>query len=128
MKTFIAAIIIFALLCGVISGVSAFVPDRISELSALAAALPEGEADFSPPSARLLSEAENLFALWDKNMRVFPYIMGYEMLDRADEAALSLLSYAKSGERAEFLAAKARFLDSLERLRELFGVQFSAIA
>ncbi|MBQ8404758.1 MAG: hypothetical protein IJX55_10130 [Clostridia bacterium] len=128
MKTFIVALIIFALLCGAIFGVSSFVLGRISELSGLALALAEDEAEFFPPSERLLSGTEEFFALWDKSMRVFPYIMGYEMLDRADEAALSLRSYAKSGERAEFLAAKMRFLDSVERLRELFSVRFESIA
>ncbi len=128
MKTFIAAIIIFALLCCAIFGIYVFVMGRISELSGLALALPEEEAEFAPPSDNLTNGTEKFFALWDKSMRVFPYIMGYEMLERADESALSLLSYAKSGERAEFLAAKMRFLDSMERMRILFGVNLESIA
>ncbi len=128
MKTFIAAVIIFALLCCAIFGIYVFVMGRVSALSALALALPEDAADFTPPSASLLRDAEEFFFLWDKSMRVFPYIMGYEMLERADEAALSMLSYAKSGERAEFAAAKARFLDSIARIRELFGLNLASIA
>ncbi len=128
MKTFIAAVIIFALLCCAIFGVYVFVMGRVSALSALALALPEDTAEFSPPSERLALDTEEFFLLWDKSMRVFPYIMGYEMLERADESALSMLSYAKSGERTEFLAAKARFLDSIARIRELFGVNLKSIA
>lgn len=128
LKTFIAATIIFALLCSAIFGISSAVVQRLGELTALALALPEDAGEFSPPSERLLSQTTQLGVLWEKSMHFFPYIMGYEMLDRADEAALSLAAYAKSGEQAEFLAAKTRFLDSVARLRELFGVNFCAIA
>ncbi len=128
MKTFIAAVIIFALLCCAIFGIYIFVTGRVSALSALALALPEDMAEFDMPSERLVRDTEEFFFLWDKSMRIFPYIMGYEMTDRADEAALSMLSYAKSGERTEFLAAKTRFLDSIARIRELFGLNLASIA
>jgi hypothetical protein len=128
LKTFIAAIIIFAILCGTVFGISAFILHRLSELSAIANDLPQEETDFSPPSESLLERTRALYALWDKSMRFFPYIMDYNMLERADEAALSLFSYAKSGEQAEFLAAKASFSDAIARLRVLFSTSLSSIA
>lgn len=127
MKTFIAALIILALLCTAVAFVSHFISKRTHELSSLATALPSSSEAFQ--SDRELSQkTEKLRTLWARSMAVFPYIMSYDILDRADDAVLSLSAAAEAESAEDFLAARLRFIDAVSRISELFTLSFESIA
>lgn len=127
MKTFVSSMLIFALLCVLVFSASAFVKERLRGLAALAADLPASNEEFAKESD-LKGKAERLRSLWTQSMVFFPYIMGYDMLDRADDAVLSLCAAAEAESREELFAARLRFLDALSRLDTLFGLSAESIA
>ena len=95
MKTFISALIILALLCTSVALVSHFISKRTHELSSLATSLPSSSEAFK--SDRELSQkTEKLRTLGARSMAVFPYILSYDILDRADDAVLSLSAAAET--------------------------------
>jgi len=126
MKTFIAALIIFAVLCTLVCNVSSYIKEQTGLLSELAEALPESTEAFRNDK-EVAQKTKELCALWAQSMVVFPYIMGYDMLDRADEAALSLAAAAETKSEEDFLAARLRFIDAIGRLSGLFALTAESI-
>ena len=127
MKTFIAALIIFALLCALVFYASAFIKERAHELISLARALPATQEELAS-TENLISRTHELAALWARSMALFPYIISYDMLDRADDAALSLCAAAESNCTEEFISARLRFIDAVSRLAGLFAISAASIA
>ena len=123
MKTFIAALIIFALLCILVFSSSYLVKEKTEKLLNLASSLPGTKEGFREEKELALKTAV-LCSLWAKNMRFFPYIISYDMLDRADDAALALSTAAESECEEDFLSARLRFIDAVARISRIFS--FSA--
>jgi hypothetical protein len=126
-KTFIAALIIFALLCALVFCASAFINKRTHELISLAHALPATQEELAN-AENLLSRTHELAALWARSMALFPYMMSYDMLDRADDAALSLCAAAESDCTEDFISARLRFIDAVSRLACLLAISAASIA
>lgn len=126
MKTFIASLIILALLITFVFIFSGFISAKISELASLALALPQSPEEFFSES-RIFEKTEKLRAAWAESMRFFPYIISYDILDRADDAALSISAAEKSKCPEDFISARLRFIDAAQRLSSLFGVSMESI-
>lgn len=116
MKTFISALIIFALLCASVAGISFFVAERMQALCTSALALPATAEEFRADTEGARAGARTLCALWARSMDILPYFIGYDMLDRADDAALCLLAAAEAQSAEDFLAARLRFIDAAKRI------------
>ena len=61
-------------------------------------------------------KVEELYSLWDKKIDGLAYIMSYDMIDRADEAVISLYSAYSISDTEDFILARAKLCDSLKRL------------
>ena len=127
MKTFIAALIILAMLCTFVCGISYFAHKRISTLVRFVCALPASTESFFCEE-HLAARAEEFCTLWAESMEFFTYIMGYDMLDRADDAALALCAAAKARCAEDFISARLRFLDAMGRIQMLFSLSTESIA
>ena len=127
MKTFVTSLMIFAIVCAAVFSLSALFSARLTELYNLASDLPENKTELAKNHESALRQIEELRALWYKTMRIFPYFMGYDILDRADDAAQTLFSCAGTGETSEFFSARLRFCDALKRLDELCSVSLEGI-
>ena len=123
MKTFIAALIIFALLAASVTVLSCFACGRIDALSELAKALPEGK-DLPPDAAE---KAAHLHAEWEKSLRFFAYTASAELLAGASEAADTLTAASRTESAEDFAAARLRFIEAMRRLRLLFSVSAESI-
>ena len=126
MKTFIASIIILALLISLVFGFSHIICERLAEICLLALGLPQSAEGFDS-EVELLEKTEKLFSLWSRSMEFLPYTISYDMLDRADEAVLALFAAAEARCCEDFLAARLRFLDSVQRLHAIFGFSLSSV-
>jgi hypothetical protein len=126
MKTFIASLIILALLITSVFIFSGVISAKISELSRLALALPQSPEEFFSESL-LFEKTEKLRTAWAQSMRVFPYIMSYDLLDRAEDAAHSLSAAAESKCAEDFLSARLRFIVAIERISLLFSTSAESI-
>lgn len=126
MKTFIASLIIFAILCTLVFSASYLVKEKTEKLLELAAALPGTKADFEREK-ELQSKTAKLCELWEKNMRFFPYIISNDMLDYANGAALALSAAAESACEEDFLSARLRFIDAAAQLSRIFSLSAEGI-
>ena len=127
MKSFIFAIIIFALVLASVFSLSYFFTCKLEHLSLLAVSIPENAAEFNENKEKSFSKIKELYKVWDKSMNIFPYFIGYDMLDKADEAAQTLISSAYSGEAEEVFSARLKFLDAVQRLKKLCTVSIQGI-
>jgi hypothetical protein len=123
MKTFIAALIIFALLAASVTAISCFAVGRIDALSELAKALPEGKA--LPPDA--VEKAAHLHAEWEKSLRFLVYTASYDILAGASEAANALSAASRAESADDFASARLRFIEAMRRLRLLFSVSAESV-
>lgn len=128
MKTFIASLLIFALLCVFVGVNSAITSDTIKELLSIAESLPENEKDFEKNPAEVKKQVEELYSLWDKKTDGLAYIMSYDMLDRADDAVISLYSAYSTSDTEDFLLSRAKLCDSLKRLLMFCGFSIKSLA
>ena len=128
MKTFIASLLIFALLCVFVGINSAKTADTVKELLSIAESLPENEQEFEKNAEETQKKVEELYSLWDKKIDGLAYIMSYDMLDRADDAVISLYSAYSTSDTEDFLLARARLRDSLKRLLMFCGFSIKSLA
>ena len=73
-------------------------------------------------------KVEELYSLWDKKIDGLAYIMSYDMLDRADEAVISLYSAYSISDTEDFILARAKLCDSLKRLLMFCGFSIKSLA
>lgn len=128
MKTFLSSLIIFILLCSAVFPVSENIASELDSLYAEARSLPSTREELAENKEDTMRKTAAICGKWKKDMEYFPYFIGYDLLDRADEAAFTLLSCAESGEANEFFSARLRFLDAVARLRGLYSLSVSSIA
>lgn len=128
MKTFIASLVIFALLCVFVGVNSAITSKSLYELINLTESLPDSTEEFNGNYEFIRADVEKLFDMWDKKIDKFSYIMSYDMLDRADDAALSLYSAYLTGDAEDFVLARMKLSDCLKRLKVLCGFGIKSFA
>lgn len=128
MKTFIASLLIFALLCVFVGINSAKTSDTVKEILSIAESLPDNEQEFEKNAEETRKKVEELYSLWDKKIDGLAYIMSYDMLDRADEAVISLYSAYSISDTEDFILARAKLCDSLKRLLMFCGFSIKSLA
>ena len=128
LKTFLSSVIIFIILCSAVFPVSENIASELDSLYAEARSLPSTREELAENKEDTMRKTAAICGKWKKDMGYFPYFIGYDLLDRADEAAFTLLSCAESGEVNEFFSARLKFLDALARLRGLYSLSVSSIA
>lgn len=121
MKTFIAALIIFALLFASVLLVSGFARGSISSLLSLAEALPEAY------ESGAVEKVQALHSEWERNMRLLQYLASYDILVSAGEAADALTAVADTESADDFASARLRFIASMRRLAMLFSVSAESV-
>ncbi len=117
MKTFIASVVIFMLIVCAVVTVSIFSIRAMDELVALSDALPQDAESFEREYDDIAGKIKYLEEQWSRRIEALSYMMGYDILDRADEAAVSLVSAYKSAEAEEFLLSNEKFRDCVLRMR-----------
>ena len=127
MKTFVSAVLIFFILCAGVIFISLNISEKLSELYDIASSLPETKEELERDQHHTFSVTRELYSHWNKSMGVFKHFIGYDILDKADEAAMVLFSCAESGETNEFFSARLKFCDAVQRLKRLCGITLMGI-
>jgi hypothetical protein len=125
MKTFIAALIIFALLLTLVLTSAFCVQKQTSELLLLAYALPSSAEDFG--GSEIKEKTLALLSLWKERERGLAYIIYRDTLDKASEAVSALYTAAEAESAEDFLPARLRFIAAIERISLLFSVSAESI-
>ena len=126
MKTFIAALIIFALLFSLVLASALYVQKEADSLLSLARALPEDREGFES-DGRTAEKALTLLRTWQESKCRFGYIMNRDITDKADEAANAIFAAAEAGSADNFLPARLRFISLVERIALMFSLSPESI-
>ena len=126
MKTFISALIIFALLFSLVIASAFYVQDRAEALLSLAYSLPESAEDFDGAS-EIKEKTLALLSLWKKSERSLAYIICRDVTDKAGEAAGALLAAAEAGSAEDFFSARLRFISQAEKISLMFSLSAESI-
>lgn len=126
MKTFFAALVIFALVLGFVIWNAVDLQKTFGEMLTLTEALPFEAADFkqTPETQEIV---DKLYRLWDKKFARIAFTSGYENCNRADEAIGALFLHYHNNNAADFTHARLMFWDSLRRLKMLESFHFDSI-
>ncbi len=126
MKTFIAALCLFAATLGFVIWNTIDLQMTYQEMLTLTEQLPFDAEDFqqTPQNEETL---ETLYRLWDKKFSRLVITSAYENLNRADEALSSLLIHYKNNNENDFTNSRLLFWDSLHRMQTLEGISFDSI-
>ena len=72
-------------------------------------------------------QMEALWQLWDKNFNRIAFTSGYENIDRADDAAVTMYVSFQNGNADDFTIARQAFCDGIERLKTLESFTLNGI-
>lgn len=119
MKTFIAALILFFSVCGLVLGASFAVREKASALLSIASALPSSAEAFK--DAEVKKEADALCEMWQRDLEFFSHTVCSDALYAAEEALYSLRASAEAGSAEGFFTARMKFISAAERMARLWG-------
>ncbi|MBQ0010032.1 MAG: hypothetical protein KBS76_02880 [Ruminococcus sp.] len=119
MRSFLCAVAIFLVVTAFVIVNTVCLGNRIEEMLTLSESLPESEEDFLSDYPLLSDDVETLWAMWDKAVRSLSLPVGYEVIDRADEAIIELRNGYRCRDEDVFLTARDKWIDSLRRMKEL---------
>ncbi len=126
MKTFIAALCLFAVTLGFVIWNTVDLQKTFEEMIALTEELPFDAEDFKKDS-ETEETVEKLYRLWDKKFPRLVIISAYENLNRADEALNALFIHYQNNNANDFTNSRLLFWDSLHRMQTLEGFSFGSI-
>ena len=126
MKTFISALIIFALLFSLVLASAFYVRTQMGELLSLARALPEKLEDFEKDVC-ITEKTLALLNMWQESKRRLAYIINRDTADKAGEAAQALFAAASAGSAEDFLSARLRFISQAEKISLMFSLSAESI-
>ena len=127
MKTFIAAIVLLAITAALIVSNVIFVNRTTDKMLSLCDVFPADVGDFDERYEEISTAAEKIFVLWDKCFERFSLTIGFDNIDRVDDAVAELYAAAKNRDGEAFIPAAIKFGDSLRRLRRLENFNFGSI-
>lgn len=113
MKSFIPAVLLFCLLIGGTVWNYLYINDLSEDLTTQVDALSAFGSD------SLLSECRKIQEVWEKNGIFAGLSVGYSVLDRVSEQAVSLSACAESGDYYGFCVARDLLKDALKDFRRL---------
>ena len=127
MKTFLASLILAgAVLTFVICNAS-YIGGKIDDLLALAEALPSTAEAFEAEDPIAKEKMETLWELWDKSFERIAFTSGYDNINRADDALLTMYVSFQNGNADDFTTARMAFCDGLKRLKMLESFSLDGI-
>ena len=98
MKTFICALAIVCILTGVVVLNMLSINRTVDEMLDIASSVPERDGDIADDFSDVAEKVEKLWELWDKKITKLAYTVGYDDINRADDA-MSELYTSRSEER-----------------------------
>lgn len=127
MKSFIVALALaLAVIAFVIFNMTALC-GKIDALLDLTASLPRSQAQFDAQKDEIGHSVDALWQAWDRAVPRIALTAGYENVNRADEAVISLYNAFQNNDGDDFSLAVLSLEDGLRRLRELESFRFSSI-
>lgn len=119
MKTFIVALLLISIVFTFVVCNSCYIGNKIDTLLEIAETLPSDADAFEADKNNIEEDMERLWQMWDESFNRIAFTAGYDNINRADEAILSMYISYRNGNGDDFAVARMSFCDGLKRLRML---------
>lgn len=119
MKTFIVALLLFGTVLTFVICNAFYIGKKIDSLLEIAESLPADASTFEAEYAEIETDIARLWQIWDESFNRIAFTTGYDNINRADDALLSLYVSFQNGNADDFTVARMTFCDGLKRLKML---------
>lgn len=127
MKTFICALVIVFALCGCVVLNMISINKTIDEMLDIACSVPERDSDISEDFSDISESVEKLWELWDKKIAKLAFTVGYDDINRADDAMSELYTSYITKTKDSFITARMKFIDAIRRIRQMENFNLHSI-
>ncbi len=127
MKTFLVSLVLTAAVLTFVICNSLYIGGKIEELLAIAEELPADADAFEADAAAAEEKMEQLWTLWDESFARIAFTSGYENINRADDAILTMYISFQNRNADDFTIARMTFCDGLKRLKMLESFSLDGI-
>lgn len=119
MKTFICALAIVCILTGIVVLNMLSINRTVDEMLDIAASVPERDGDIADDFSDVAEKVEKLRKLWDKKITKLAYTVGYDDINRADDAMSELYTSYLTKSKDSFITARLKFIDAMRRIKQM---------
>jgi len=119
MKTFVVAILLISAVFTFVLCNAYYIGGKIDALLEIAETLPADARAFEADYAKTEETINRLWQMWNESFNRIAFTTGYENINRADDALLSMYVSYQNGNGDDFAVAKMTFCDGLKRLKML---------
>ena len=127
MKTFLIALILAGSVLTFVICNAFYIGGKVDELLATAQELPADAEAFEATAGTAKEKMEKLWQLWDACFERIAFTSGYDNLNRADDAMLTMYVSFQNENTDDFMIAKMTFCDALKRLKLLESFSLNGI-
>lgn len=127
MKGFWTVLVVLTVLCLLLVIHTIYIGNITQDLVNYANALPESVDAFEAARAYNSEAPHILYENWDHAIRILSFSIPYAQIDRADEAIAELIAAWNARDSANYLAAREKTKDTLQRIHMLQGVHWQGI-
>lgn len=119
MKTFICALVIVCILTGVVVLNMLSINRTVDEMLDIASSVPEHDDDIADDFSDVADKIEKLWELWDKKITKLAYTVGYDDINRADDAMCEFYTSYVTKSKDSFITARLKFIDAVRRIKQM---------
>ena len=93
----------------------------------IACSVPERGSDISEDFSDISESVEKLWELWDKKIAKLAFTVGYDDINRADDAMSELYTSYITKTKDSFITARMKFIDAIRRIRQMENFNLHSI-
>lgn len=127
MRTFIVSLVILTLIAVLVIWNAVYIGSTADALLTLAESLPADKDAFERGGEDAALIMDSLYRLWDDRFPRLSFIVGYDNINRADDAVLQMRVCFDNDNADDFCVVQAIFCDGIRRLQSLEGFSFHGI-
>ena len=119
MKTFICALAVICILTGAVVLNMLSINRSVDEMIDIASSVPGHDGDIADDFSDVAEKVEKLWELWDKKITKLAYTVGYDDINRADDAMSELYTSYITKSKEGFITARLKFIDAVRRIKQM---------
>lgn len=127
MKTFICALAVVCILTGAVVLNMLSINRSVDEMLDIASSVPGHDGDIADDFSDVAEKVEKLWKLWDKKITKLAYTVGYDDINRADDAMSELYTSYITKSKEGFITARLKFIDAVRRIKQMENFNLHSI-
>mgnify|MGYP005764593243 CR=1 FL=1 len=127
MKAFVTSLILLALVVTFVICNTIYMTNITDKMISLAEKLPDSVEEYESNADDYASEFDELYHLWNDNINIIAYTVGYTHIDRTDEAIVELYHFYLGESWQDVVTCRAKCIDAISRLHKLESLHIENI-